>query len=150
MLSMKITGVALFSATAALAAAAAPALAAQHHQAPATSVVLDCSGKAQTQPGAYLVDCGDGANYLTELRWTGWGADTATATGTDNADDCQPNCVSGAVHQYPATVTLTKPEPWAGHPGTSRYTQLDVHYTGVRPAGLGPDLVIPLVRPVGP
>jgi hypothetical protein len=150
MLSMKITGVALFGA--ALAAAAAPALAAPSHptRTPTAAVVLDCSGKAQTQPGTYLVDCGDGNNYVTDLHWTGWGTDTATATGSDHANDCQPNCAAGAFHQFPATVTLTKPEPWAGHPGSSRYTRLDVHFTGARPAGLGPDLVVPVARPAAP
>jgi hypothetical protein len=147
---MKITGAALFSAAAALAAAAVPALAAQPHQAaPAAGVVLNCSSQAQTRPGAYLVDCGDGGNYLAGLHWTGWGTDTATATGSDNVNDCRPNCAAGAFHPYPVTVTLARPAPWAGHSGTNRYTQLDVHYTGARPAGLGSDLVVNLARPLG-
>ncbi|WP_042377558.1 hypothetical protein [Streptacidiphilus melanogenes] len=148
MLSTKIVGLALFSAAAAVTAVAAPALAAQPHQAPATTaVVLDCAGQAQTQPGTFLVACGDGNNYLSGLHWTDWGSATATATGTDNANDCTPNCAAGAFHQFPATVTLTKPEPWAGHPGSTRYTELDVHYTGARPTGLPADLAVHLIAP---
>ena len=50
---------------------------------------------------------GDGSQVVTGLSWTGWGGPRATATGTLQVNDCQPNCVSGKFTGYPAMVTVT-------------------------------------------
>ena len=52
---------------------------------------------------------GDATNIFktTVSGWTGWGSDTATATGTVIDEGCVPNCASGSQTPYPATVTFS-------------------------------------------
>lgn len=109
---------------------------AAHQMQPGRTVVLGCVGEPLKHPHTYLLACGDGNNYLTSLQWSQWGTPTAHAFGTDVANDCLPYCAAGTFHEYPAVVTLSGAEPWQGHPGVERYTQITVEYPGARPAGV--------------
>ncbi|WP_042418045.1 hypothetical protein [Streptacidiphilus anmyonensis] len=144
-------GTALLCTAAAATAAAIPATAATSSPRTtaqtADTVVLDCQGQAQTQPGTYLLACGDGNNYLTGIHWTAWTADSATATATDNANDCQPNCAAGRFHGYPVTVTLDEPRSASAGSGPAAYTHVTLHYTGDRPDGVPATVSAPLPVP---
>jgi hypothetical protein len=107
-------------------------------------VVLDCSGKPQTQPSEYVLACGDGNNYLTSAHWTRWNGVSAYATATDVANDCRPYCAAGHFHTFPVDVTLTDPVPWQGHAGQTRYTKVTLFYPGARPAGAAQTVSLPL------
>ncbi|MFJ5548131.1 hypothetical protein [Streptomyces sp. NPDC093225] len=101
-----------------------------------TVVVVDCFAKPQVRPADFLLACGDGNNRLTDLHWTGWGRQTATATGTDMVNDCVPYCAAGKFRAYPVTVTLSVPRPWPSQPGTPHFTKLRIVYTDTAPAPL--------------
>ncbi|MEY9850223.1 hypothetical protein ABH940_007347 [Streptacidiphilus sp. BW17] len=107
-------------------------------------VVLDCSGKPQSQPSQYVLACGDGNNYLTSAHWTRWDGVSAYATATDVANDCQPYCAAGHFHSFPVDVTLTDPVPWQGHAGQTRYTKVTLFYPGPRPAHAAQTVTLPL------
>lgn len=109
------------------------------------TVVVDCSGEARVRPADYLLACGDGNNRLVGLRWDTWGAVTATATGTDMVNDCVPYCAAGRFRGYPVNVTLSGPEPWPGHPGTSRFTTVRLVFPGPAPSPLPHDVTYRIV-----
>lgn len=77
-----------------------------------TTPALTCTGTnaagLRTEP-SQITTSADGAAYIKNLTWAGWGAATATGTGTLEADNCVPNCAEGHDTAYPATVTLTGP-----------------------------------------
>jgi hypothetical protein len=144
---VKISAAAVLCAAAALPACASAAPGAQvltRPTATSATVVLDCQGARQTKPRTYVLACGDGNNYLTGLRWTAWRAGSATARGTDVANDCVPYCAAGHFHSYPASVVLDRPKPWTGHTGVDRFSRLTLHYPGTRPAGMASTVVLPL------
>jgi Protein kinase domain len=73
------------------------------------------------QPGAaqymevrpdQITDSGDGSGYVKDLVWTNWGGSQATATGTEEVDNCNPSCAQGTFTGYPATVTLAGLTPY--------------------------------------
>ncbi|MFD3544798.1 hypothetical protein ACFWUW_04110 [Streptomyces sp. NPDC058655] len=138
----------LLCAAAALVAGAVPASAqagAAVAPAPDPLVVVDCFTQAQVRPEEYLLACGDGNNTLVGLRWDTWGPRTATATGTDMANDCRPDCAAGRFRSYPVTVTLANPEPWPGHPGVQRFTTVRLLFTDTAPSPIPKDVTYKLV-----
>jgi hypothetical protein len=74
-----------------------------------------------TQPGAaqymevrpdQITDSGDGSGYVKDLVWADWGSPQATARGTEEVNNCSPNCATGTFTGYPATVTLAGLKPY--------------------------------------
>jgi hypothetical protein len=59
-----------------------------------------------------ITDSGDGSGYVTNLVWSNWGSSQATATGTQEVDNCNPNCAQGKYTGYPATVTVAGLQPY--------------------------------------
>ncbi|MEV7417549.1 hypothetical protein [Streptomyces sp. NPDC089919] len=110
-----------------------PAAAAPRTSPVGRTVIVDCFTKPQVRPGDFLLACGDGNNRLTGLHWTSWGPQEAVARGTDMANDCRPYCAAGTFRSYPVTVTLSRPEPWPGHPGVQHFTRLRMVFTGTSP-----------------
>ncbi len=49
----------------------------------------------------------DGTGSVSNLTWSTWSSAGATGSGTVNLNNCVPNCASGTVSGYPATVTLS-------------------------------------------
>nr|WSX48445.1 hypothetical protein OG409_05465 [Streptomyces sp. NBC_00974] len=108
-------------------------------------VVVDCSSQAQMRPAEYILACGDGNNRLVGLRWHTWGSKTATATGTDMVNDCQPYCAAGRFRAYPVKVTLSDPQAWPGHPDVQRFTTIRLLYTDTAPDPVAKDVSYKLV-----
>ncbi len=147
----RMTTVASGSAVAALALsltlpgpagpATAPA-AAVTRAGPATSapqyVVLNCTGRAQARPGTISLACADNGTGLTQLRWTSWTPELASAYGTEWQNDCKPNCAAGHIHHYPVVAVLWGSATVKGHPGERRYTQATLSYPEGRPAVYAP------------
>jgi hypothetical protein len=119
------------------AASAAPAT--QTSVAAATSlytentVVINCAGHSQVRPGSFTLACADGNNALSGLSWTSWGPRLASGYGTQVQNDCIPYCAAGHFHRYPVLVVLWGTAALKGHPGTLRYTEMTLIYTGARP-----------------
>jgi len=42
-----------------------------------------------------------------DLRWSNWGANTASATGTGQFTDCTPNCAQGKIRRGAIRVIAT-------------------------------------------
>ncbi|MBC3840896.1 hypothetical protein GXW82_13310 [Streptacidiphilus sp. 4-A2] len=76
-------------------------------QAQASVVIYDCSGKPSPRPASLVLTCADAGWVLEGLNWTDWGRPTASATGKWSEKNCKPNCASGGMSTYPATVTVS-------------------------------------------
>jgi hypothetical protein len=57
----------------------------------------------------------DGSWTIDHLRWSGWGAGVARATGISNASNAIPNAAQGKRIKRPANVTLSDPGRFEGH-----------------------------------
>jgi hypothetical protein len=110
-----------------------PAVPGEIAQAAPEPVIVDCTQSGQVRPGAYVITCADANTQLTNLQWTSWGPQTASAVGQMLMNDCTPTCVAGHDQTYPVRVTLSNPAAWSGHK-TARFTTMTVDYPGARPA----------------
>ena len=72
--------------------------------------VLTCAGTAIVRPTSYVLACADANTYFKAIKWTTWGATSATATATFVQNNCEPTCVAGRFEDYPATLKLSKPK----------------------------------------
>lgn len=75
------------------------------------------SGQLDVKPTTFVLSCADDNSEFTDLHWTGWGGETAYATGEARWNDCTPTCVDG--HWRSRAVTL-----WAWDPRNGSYTKL--------------------------
>jgi hypothetical protein len=102
-------------------ASAAPTLSApgSAQQTAVFAVIRDCSGKPVSRPGEIVLTCADAGWVLNRLSWIDWGQATASARGEWSEKNCTPNCASGGISEYPATVTVS------GLRGTA-YTRMTV------------------------
>ncbi len=115
------------------AAGAATVRAAAAKPAAARYVALDCSGKAQVDPGMVYLACADGGLGLTGLHWTSWTPRLASAYGTEWEKVCTTSCASGHIDDYPVVVEFLGSAAVKGHPGEFRYTEATITYTAARP-----------------
>jgi len=118
-------------------ARAAPTSAVTHAGSAAAAspyVVLNCLGKAQVKPETIALACADNNDGLTHLHWTSWTPQLASAYGTEQANDCKPNCAQGHIHYYPVLAVLWGSAAVTGHPGERRFTKATLSYPKGRPA----------------
>jgi hypothetical protein len=66
---------------------------------------------------------GDAGNIVGDMTWTSWTSQSAVGHGTWGYDDCNPDCASGNVTDYPATITFS-------NPSFGRFTELTEVTTG--------------------
>ena len=97
------------------------------------TVVVNCSFKQQTRPSNFILTCADAGDVLADLHWVSWGPSAAFATGTEQINDCTPNCAAGKFINYPVLVDLWHPEALKGHPGTFYFSRATRVYTANRP-----------------
>jgi hypothetical protein len=80
----------------------------------AIEVYGDCT-RPSVEPAEIVLTCADHGEVLRGLHWTSWTASSASALGTLDYNDCEPNCADGHRHDVPGTaVTLTVPVRGAG------------------------------------
>jgi len=96
-------------------------------------VVLNCLGVPQIRPSSFILACADANDYLTGLSWTSWSPQLASATGTQEENDCIPYCAAGHFHAYPVDVVFWGSTAVSGNPGTLRYATFTLLYPGARP-----------------
>lgn len=72
------------------------------------SFVWDC-GQKESKPTSLTIYCADAGIGLAKLKWSTWGGSSAKGTGLYYANDCEPNCASGKVHQTNVQVQLINP-----------------------------------------
>ncbi|TQK68551.1 MULTISPECIES: hypothetical protein [unclassified Nocardioides] len=73
----------------------------------AVTYLLDCVGEPVASPASVTVACADGNQSLTDLAWSDWGADEATAIGKLVANNCDPSCAEGTDVTVPAKVVVS-------------------------------------------
>ena len=88
---------------------------------------------AQVRPGSFTLACADGNSYLNHLSWSSWTASSASGTGRQMINDCQPYCAAGKFRGYPAHVTFWRSEPVPNHPGQRYFSRVTLRYPGARP-----------------
>ena len=71
----------------------------------------DAAQYMEVQP-QQITDSGDGSGYVNDITWTRWGAARAVGTGTQEINDCNPNCAQGNFTGYPARITVTGLQPY--------------------------------------
>ena len=121
-------------AVAALTLALAAALASTAVGNPAVPTTIpDCYAQVAT-PSAMTLACADGNLTLDDLAWKSWGADTATATGTARANDCDPYCAAGTFREYPVSVVASSPQTCSS--GRRQYTHLEWSTQAKPPPGV--------------
>lgn len=86
----------------------------------------------QFKPKKIVVACGDGGTWLGKLRWSSWGATSATGSGVFNWNDCTPDCAQGQIKSGPVKVTLSNPKTCPGQTHLD-FKQAALTYTGTRP-----------------
>jgi hypothetical protein len=88
-------------------------------------------------------DCvlsGDSTASLSDMAWSTWDSTEAVGTGTEQLDDCNPNCAAGTLHSVPVRVTLSKPVlVCAAGQATRLWTQVTFRWPGGLPAVLSGD-----------
>ena len=96
-------------------------------------VLYNCNFKGVVEPATDILACADGNALLQGLHWATWTPQLASAYGTFVENDCQPSCVGGHFHSYPAVVTAWGSGSVLGHPAERRYTELTLMFPGPRP-----------------
>lgn len=89
----------------ALAAVLMPAAGALGQATVPTMLLDDLSQHPSVEPATFEVT-NDVA--LEGLRWSGWGAPTATGTGTLTINTCVPNCAQGRIRVLPGARLLVQ------------------------------------------
>jgi hypothetical protein len=107
----------------------APRLAAS---AAGSALVVGLTNAAAVRP-ARMQLASDAA--ASDLRWSRWGAATATAHGTVTVRICSPNCGGGSDRRYPATLTLSGIHRCRGHGFYERASLSLATVQGRRPWG---------------
>ena len=117
-------------------AAAATGHPARHHGTTGTAaslpVVINCGMKHQVKPASYVLACGDGGAFITNMRWATWGGQAAFGSGTDSLRVCIPNCAAGKTVTFPILAALWRVNPLPGHRSVRYFTRLTLIYTGNR------------------
>jgi ribosomal protein L24E len=85
-------------------------------------VTLWNSSWAGIEPNVVQIS-GDAGNIVGNMTWTSWNSESAAGYGTWGYDDCNPDCASGTVTDYPATITFSEPS-------FGRFTELTEVTTG--------------------
>jgi hypothetical protein len=94
---------------AAIAAPAVAVSASANATAASTTRVVPCIGHPEVKPGHFVLACGDGNWYLTDVHWARWTPNVGIARSTEHLDDCMPNCAAGTFHTSPAVVVFSNP-----------------------------------------
>ena len=119
--------------TAIVAVVFAAAIAVAAGAATTPTTIPDCFSQ-EVAPRDLVLACGDGNFAFSDLAWTSWGSETATATGEAHANDCNPSCVDGTSRTYPVDVTANGLRTCPS--GRRQYTHLEWSSQAKPPPGL--------------
>ncbi|MBK7722241.1 MAG: hypothetical protein IPI32_08470 [Austwickia sp.] len=101
----------------------------------AVTHMLECGSDDSVQaPAVFTLDCSASTTktYLEGMKWSGWGHDSANATGYLVKE--RPSTTGRAnITRYPVAVTATK---LAKREATQVYTKLAVRFTHAVPTGM--------------
>jgi hypothetical protein len=123
-----VTLAALVAATTAAAAAASP----PRFAGCASFVSPTALGKVR--PAAITLACGDGNFYVTNIRWSSWGARSAAGAGVGHLNDCTPYCAAGKFHSYRVSIHLDE-RRLCGPRRTAELTRAAWRFADSKPRG---------------
>jgi hypothetical protein len=108
-----------------------------------TQSLPDCVGKPTVKPTEVVLACADANFGVRKLRWTGWGASFAAATGVAYANDCKPYCAAGHMHAYQAVLVASGRQTCPG--AKPSYSRVTIAFVGPSPypRSKAADLVYP-------
>ena len=101
-------------------------------------VIADCTApppqaqQTQVEPTSITVTCADNGIGVQDVVWTSWTASSASGNGTVWEKTCKPDCASGPIGMYPASISVS------GVKATSvgnLFTRMTVTYQGAGPNG---------------
>jgi hypothetical protein len=73
-----------------------------------TLPIVTIQGWAGIEPNVVAIS-GDAGDIVSDMVWSSWNNEGALGQGTWGYDDCNPDCASGTVTDYPATITFSRP-----------------------------------------
>lgn len=76
--------------------------------------LVDCEGNFLVRPSSITFACGDGNEVIRNINWTRWDQSEAIGSGTEEGNECVPNCAEGHPVESPASVRLTNPQKIPG------------------------------------
>jgi hypothetical protein len=81
------------------------------------------------KPTHLIAACGDAGLQVHKIKWSHYGAKSATGSGTSAINTCTPDCASGNIKRNPAVVRLSRAKDCAGVSRTV-FTRLKVTSAG--------------------
>jgi hypothetical protein len=111
--------------------------------------VADCTAypprPPRVRPNAITFACADDGAGVEHAVWTSWTSTGATGTGVIWMKTCRPNCATGGIGLYPASIRLSDVVRVRG--GELLFAELTAHYLGNAPVYQGgPDKGRPITR----
>jgi hypothetical protein len=84
------------------------------------------------EPSSIIVACADAGIGVQGLDWSSWTSTGASGSGQVWWNDCTPDCATGTINHYPASIALSDVEPSSDG---AAFSVLTVSYTGAEPEG---------------
>jgi len=100
-----------------------------------SAVIWECARTAVVRPRTLTIACADDGIALTDLHWSGWGAESARASGELQDNPCVPSCVASRQVEYPVQVRVSGLVIGAHH---AAYSSVRILATGRHPAHTPP------------
>ena len=85
-----------------------------------------CGDGFALRPQYVLLGCGDGGQYLDNVRWSSWASRSAQGTAVWYRNLCKPDCAAGNFRHSPVTITLTRPRS-CRRPALLLFTRMTLH-----------------------
>jgi hypothetical protein len=117
-------------AVAALAAVAVPATASAQND--NLRVFVSNCEKQVYKPKTITAFCADAGVIIKSVKYSSYGAKTATGTGTAAVNLCEPNCAAGKTKNFKVRFTLSRVTQCGD---SYQFRRLQFSYTGDKPKG---------------
>jgi hypothetical protein len=121
---------AVLTTAAAVAAVALPATASAGNT--NLRVYVSNCAKQTYKPKTITVFCADAGVIIKKVKYSSYGAKTATGTGTAVVNLCEPNCAAGKTKNYRVKFTLSKVTQCGD---SYQFRKIRFSYTGDKPKG---------------
>ena len=102
------------------------------------AVIWECTSppplgqQSTVKPTSIVIACADNGIGVDKLAWTNWTTTAAVGTGRVWENNCVPNCATGTIRSYPASITLSRVADTSEGP---LFTHLTAVYHPVGPLG---------------